>query len=327
MTGTINAAAAKPVRANLRKALESGKLRSVLPILGFVLIVAFFAIATDGRLVQPNNVRLILNSTYVLLIASIGVFMVMSMGSLDFSQGSMIGLSCIAVCELSQTSLPLAILGGIACGMVVGTINAYFHVRRQIPSFIVTICMMFLVRGIVAYLTTNAPAMGAGYLQADLNTTGFLLPVTIACLVVFYLVFTFTPLGATLKAVGAGQTAARFAGVDVARTKTLVYIAAGAITGFAAFVLAIRNGSVTATGGSMLETQIMLALVLGGLPISGGAKVRFSNIVVGVLTYCVLDRGLVMMGFQTDMKQFITGIVFLIFLALFSDRESIQVIK
>lgn len=327
MTDTINAAAAKPVRANLRKMLEGGKLRSVLPILGFVLIVAFFAVSTGGRLVQPNNIRLILNSTYVLLIASIGVFMVMSMGSLDFSQGSMIGLSCIAVCELSQTSLPLAILGGIACGMAVGAVNAYFHVRRQIPSFIVTICMMFLVRGVVAYLTTNAPAMGASYLQADLNTTSFLLPVTVACLAVFYLVFTFTPLGATLKAVGAGQTAARFAGINVARTKTLVYIAAGAITGFAAFVLAIRNGSVTATGGSMLETQIMLALVLGGLPISGGAKVRFSNIVVGVLTYCVLDRGLVMMGFQTDMKQFITGIVFLVFLALFSDRESIQVIK
>jgi len=42
----------------------------------------------------------------------------------------------------------------------VGAVNAYFHVRRQIPSFIVTICMMFLVRGVVAYLTTNAPAMG-----------------------------------------------------------------------------------------------------------------------------------------------------------------------
>ncbi len=327
MTDTVNAAVANPVHANLRGALGGGKFRSMLPILGFVLIAVSFAIATGGRLVQPNNVRLILNSTYVLLIASIGVFMIMTMGSLDFSQGSMIGLSCIVVCKLSQTSLPLAILGGIACGMAVGAVNAYFHVRRQIPSFIVTICTMFLVRGIVAYLTTNSPVMGASYLQADFNKTGFLLPITITCLVIFYLVFTFTPLGATLKAVGAGQTPARFAGIDVARTKMLVYIVAGAITGFAAFVLAIRNGSMTATGGNMLETQIMLALVLGGLPISGGAKVRFSNIVVGVLTYCVLDRGLVMMGLQTDMKQFITGIVFLVFLALFSDRESIQFIK
>ena len=147
------------------------------------------------------------------------------------------------------------------------------------------------------------------------------------CLAVFYVVFNFTPLGSNLKAIGASQTAARFAGIKVQKTKTLVYIAAGAITGFAAFILAIRNGSVTATGGNMMETQIMLALVLGGLPISGGAKVRFSNIVVGVLTYCILDRGLSMMGFEAAPKQLIMGVVFLVFLALFSDRDSNQVIK
>jgi ribose transport system permease protein len=261
------------------------------------------------------------------MISSIGVFMIMTMGSLDFSQGSMIGLCCIVVCVLSKVSLPLAILGGIATGAAIGALNAYFHVRRQIASFIVTICTMFLLRGVVAFLTTDAPAQGAGYLQTDYNDPMLLMTITIVCLVVFYLVFTFTPLGANLKAIGASQTAARFAGIKVQKTKTLVYIAAGAITGFSAFILAIRNGSVTATGGNMMETQIMLALVLGGLPISGGAKVRFSNIVVGVLTYCILDRGLSMMGFEAAPKQLIMGIVFLIFLALFSDRESGQVIK
>lgn len=302
-------------------------VRNILPIIGFVVIVLFFAVATHGRLVNPKNIRLILNSTYTLMISSIGVFMIMTMGSLDFSQGSMIGLCCIVVCVLSKVSLPLAILGGIATGAAIGALNAYFHVRRQIASFIVTICTMFLLRGVVAFLTTDAPAQGAGYLQADYNDPMLLMTITIICLVVFYLVFTFTPLGANLKAIGASQTAARFAGIKVQKTKALVYIAAGAITGFSAFILAIRNGSVTATGGNMMETQIMLALVLGGLPISGGAKVRFSNIVVGVLTYCILDRGLSMMGFEAAPKQLIMGIVFLIFLALFSDRESGQVIK
>ena len=77
----------------------------------------------------------------------------------------------------------------------------------------------------------------------------------------------------------------------------------------------------------MLETQILIALVMGGMPISGGAKVRFTNIIVGVLSYRILSQGLVMMGFDTMMQQMITGIVFLIVVALFSDRESISVIK
>ena len=68
-------------------------------------------------------------------------------------------------------------------------------------------------------------------------------------------------------------------------------------------------------------------MVLGGMPISGGAKVRFENIVVGSLLYIVLNSGLTMMGFTTQMMQLIQGVVFLIFVAVFADRESIQVIK
>ena len=76
-----------------------------------------------------------------------------------------------------------------------------------------------------------------------------------------------------------------------------------------------------------LETQILIALVLGGMPISGGAKVRFENIIVGSLLYIVLSSGLTMMGFTTQMMQLIQGVVFLIFVAVFADRQSLQVIK
>ncbi len=83
----------------------------------------------------------------------------------------------------------------------------------------------------------------------------------------------------------------------------------------------------TSTGGNMLETEILIALVLGGLPISGGALVRFTNIIFGVLTYKVLSTGLNMIGLTTQTQQLIEGIIFVIVVALFSDRKSLQVIK
>ena len=104
-------------------------------------------------------------------------------------------------------------------------------------------------------------------------------------------------------------------------------VLAGAITGFAAFINVIKVGSVTSSGGNQLETQILIALVLGGMPISGGAKVRFENIIVGSLLYIVLNSGLTMMGFSTQMMQLIQGVVFLVFVAVFADRQSLQVIK
>ena len=89
----------------------------------------------------------------------------------------------------------------------------------------------------------------------------------------------------------------------------------------------IRIGSVTSQAGNMLETQILIALVLGGMPINGGAHSRFSSVVTGVLSYLVLQRGLVMLGFTTEIQQLILGIVFVIMVAVFSERASNQVIK
>ena len=306
--------------------LERPIVRTILPIAGFVIICVLFAILTDGRLFQPKNISLLLSQSYMLLISSIGVFMVMTMGGLDFSQGSMLGVASIVVCYLSHYNMVLAALGGVVTGGLFGLIHGYFNVKRKITSFIVTICTMYLFRGVCAYATTNSPV----YAVSDIskyNTLPFMLTFTVIIFVVAYLVFTYTGLGSRLKAIGAGETAARFAGIRVETTKILVFVAAGCITGLAAFVNAIKVGSVTSTAGNQLETQILIALVLGGMPISGGAKVRFENIVVGSLLYIVLNSGLTMMGFTTQMMQLIQGVVFLIFVAVFADRESIQVIK
>lgn len=130
-----------------------------------------------------------------------------------------------------------------------------------------------------------------------------------------------------MKAIGAGEKAARFSGVCTDRVKFLVFMAAGAITGFAAFLNVIKVGSITSTSGSQLEIQILIALVLGGLPISGGAKVRFSSIIIGTLIFCVLNNGLVMLGLDSAVQQFVKGIIFVIVVTLTIDRKSSRVIK
>ena len=255
-----------------------------------------------------------------------GVFFIMTMGGLDFSQGSILGIASIIVCILSKHGIAIAILGGIASGAIIGAINGFFYVYRKIKSFIVTICTMFLFRGFIKYLTTNAPVAGSAKL-INYDSTALKMTLTIAVVVIGFIVFRFTKFGTYLKAIGAGEKAAMFSGIRTDRMKFLIYVLAGAITGFAAFINVIKVGSVTSSGGNQLETQILIALVLGGMPISGGAKVRFENIIVGSLLYIVLSSGLTMMGFTTQMMQLIQGVVFLIFVAVFADRQSLQVIK
>ncbi len=314
----------------LSKSLEHKKqwilkrLRSALPIIGLIAVCIIFNILTNGSMWSSR--KLILNQVYVVLISATGVFFIMTMGGLDFSQGSILGISSIVVCLLSGVNMALAVAGGILAGAAIGAFNGFFYVNRKIKSFIVTICTMFLFRGFIKYMASNSPVT-ASMKVYDYDTTGIKLGITAAILIISFVIFRFTKFGTYLKAIGAGEKAAKFAGIKTDKMKFLIYVLAGAITGLAAFVNIVKNGSATANVGNQLETQILIALVLGGMPISGGAKVRFENIIVGSLLYIVLNNGLTMMGLTTQAMQLIQGVIFLIFVAVFADRQSLSVIK
>ena len=309
----------------LSKLSRMSLVRSLLPIIGLVAVFIVFNVLTNGRMIQ--NPSLVMSQIYVTMISATGVFFIMTMGGLDFSQGSILGMASIVVCMVSKVApVPVAVIAGIATGAGIGAINGFFYVNRKIKSFIVTICTMFLFRGIIKYLTSDAP-VGASATMILMNKDELKLICTLVVVILGFVAFHFTKFGIHLRAIGAGEKAAKFAGIHTDRTKFLIYVLAGAITGFAAFVNVIKVGSVTASGGNQLETQILIALVLGGMPISGGAKARFLNVIVGSLLYIVLTSGLTMMGMTTQAMQLVQGVVFLIFVAVFADRESLKVIK
>ncbi|MBQ6148363.1 MAG: ABC transporter permease [Mogibacterium sp.] len=323
MAGKNNIAADSKELA-LKKQSRMSLIRAALPIVGLIVVFLVFNILTHGGLWQSRS--LVLNQVYVTMISATGVFFIMTMGGLDFSQGSILGIASIVVCLLSGVNMLLAVLGGVVAGAAIGAINGYFYVNRKIKSFIVTICTMFLFRGFIKYMASNSP-VAADMRVYDFDITPVKLGLTLAVLIIGFVVFRYTKFGVYLKAIGAGEKAAKFAGIRTDRMKFYIYVLAGAITGLAAFVNIAKNGSATANVGNQLETQILIALVLGGMPISGGAKVRFENVIVGALLYTVLNNGLTMMGLTTQAMQLIQGVVFLIFVAIFADRESLSVIK
>lgn len=305
---------------------SSDTFKGLLPFVGLVVILVVMHYLTDGRIMQPKRLRLLLSQVYYPMIVAVGVFFVMTLGSIDFTEGSTLGVSSIVISVLSFYSIPLAVIGGILTGALIGAVNGFFHVKFKLQSFIVTICTMYLFRGVCAYLTTET-AIPASKALKVLDSDNLKIAITLAVLIIAYFLFKFTRIGNDVKAIGSGETAARFSGVRTDRVKFLVFVAAGALTGLAAFVNVLKVGSITSTAGNQLETQILISLVLGGLPITGGAKVRFSNIIVGTLMYTVLNNGLVMLGLESATQQLIKGIVFLIFVALTIDRKALKVIK
>ena len=316
----------KNEHSKLRAFLTGDRLKALLPLIGFVVILLVMHIMTNGKILTPKKMRLLLSQIYYPTIVATGVFFIMTLGSIDFTEGSTLGVASIVVSALSFYSISLAIVGGILTGALIGAVNGFFHVKFRLPSFIVTICTMYLFRGVCAYFTTETAVPASNAIKA-LDQDWLKITITLAVLVIAFFLFKFTRIGNDVKAVGSGETAARFSGVRTARVKFLAFVSAGALTGLAAFVNVIKVGSITATAGNQLETQILISLVLGGLPITGGAKVRFSNIVIGTLMYAVLNSGLSILGYEPQVQQMIKGIVFLVFVALTIDRKALKVIK
>lgn len=302
------------------------RLHGTGSLLGFAAIVIVFSILTQGKIIQPKNLGLMLSQVFVLMIASTGVFLIMTAGGLDFSQGSILGLSSIIFCWVSQYSIFLAVISAVLAGAAMGAFNGFFHVRFKIASFIVTMCSQYFFRGLCKYVTTKGP-VAASIEVLSYDQTWFKILLTVIMVLLVFIIYHFTRVGFDLRAIGAGETAARFSGCRPDFTKFMVYVASGAITGFASFINVVRVGSITGTAGRQLETQILIALVLGGMPISGGARARFSNIIIGTLTYCVLEKSLPMVFPVSATQQLVKGIIFLVVVALTIDHESLKVIK
>ena len=102
----------------LKKLSKMTMIRSLLPIAGLIIIFLMFNALTNFRMM--NNLPLVLSQVYVTMISATGVFFIMTMGGLDFSQGSILGIASIVVCMVSKTSIPLAIVAGIAVGAAIG---------------------------------------------------------------------------------------------------------------------------------------------------------------------------------------------------------------
>ncbi len=317
----------KTLRAAKKQTCIGGNLfQALLPYIGLLVLVLIFGTMTNFTSVSLRNLRLIVQQSYVLVICSVGVFFIMTMGSLDFSQGSIIGVASIAVAFLAQFNLILAVIVSIAVGAVIGFINGFLFVKFKVSSFIVTICTMFIFRGVCAFLTTEKP-MSAPMYMYSLDQLYIIVPAVAVILGLGWFLFSGTSFGRKIKAIGAGETAAKFSGIRVASTKIFVYTLAGALAGFAATINTIRVGSITATSGTLLETNIMIALVLGGMPVAGGSKNRFSSVIVGVLLFAVLNNGLALLQIDPNIQQLIRGVLFLAIVVATTDRNVAIVVK
>lgn len=301
-------------------------IKILLPYLGLVIVAILFEILSSGKLLSGNNLKLIVEQSILVLTSAIGVLFVMTTGGLDFSQGAIIGIASIVMATVSKQNILLAVVLTLLVGITIGVLNGVINAVIKVPSFIVTICTMMIFRGLTVYYTSTS-AISIPFSLYNFNKIEYKVAILLLIIAFGAYVYKYTYFGHACRAIGSGEKAARYSGIQVTKIKIMVFAIAGLAAGVATCLNIVRTGSATANTGNLQETNVMIALVLGGLPVSGGAKSRFSSAIIGSILIAVLSNGLVLIGMDTTVQQLIKGLVFLIVVAIGIDRKNNQVSK
>ena len=304
----------------MNKKVGKKLLQSVIIYLGLVLLILFFAIATKGQSITPRNLKLILEQSIMLMLVSTGVFFVMSLGCMDFSVGANLAFSCYVMAKVCTINIPLGLIMTLLTGLVVGLWNGVIHSKLKLPSFLVTLSTMYILNGVVIQLTASEP-VPVPLVLYKLDEFAFKIPLLLIVLVFAYYLFTYTKFGSNCRMIGAGEKAAMYSGVNVDKVKIIAFCIAGMFASFAGFINGIRTGAASATAGSDMPFNVIIALVIGGLPSGGGAKSRFSAPIIGSIIISVLSNGLVLINVPPIIQDLIKGVIFIVLIVVIAQKQ------
>ncbi len=314
----------------IAKARRNEKISMVVPFLGIVFILIFFAIVTKGNTLTPSNLNNIMNQSFSIIIVAVGAVFVYSHGGMDMSVGAVQGLASVVVASLIlQGAIPgwMVLPVSILVGTVVGFFTGAIHVAIGVPAFVVSLCMRYIATGITR-TATSAKDIYIPYNEFSFWNNGLLkLCVLLLVIAISFIVFEYTRVGKYLKAMGGNRITAYQSGIKVKKYTVLAYMILGATVGLVAFFGLTRTGAVSSSTGQGFELDILTAIVLGGFPLSGGAKSRISSAILGSITVAVLTNGLIIWGMDPSIIGGIKGVLFLIIVYISYERKKGEVVS
>ena len=298
---------------------ENRWLQVFLPIVCLAAIIVIFALATKGRFVTPVNL------TLIVAVVATGASYIFATGNINIAMGSCTALTA-AICAMAferTQSVPVMILVAIVMGIVIMGICALLSTLLRVSVIHVTIVMMVLLTALQEEVldggTVSLPyALTSG--MQNMHVPYIIFGVfVLGCIIAFH----FTSVGRSLKAVGSNETCAGLTGIFWNKYVLIAFLVAGLGAGLGALLTMIRSGSVGVTTCATMNMDVMLAIVLGGMPISGGSKSRAYAAVIGAVTVTALNNGLLMVGVNSTLIQGVRGVVFLLLVLAGSKRSQL----
>jgi putative xylitol transport system permease protein len=310
-TSPINVAVRQSRAAHMRQIYRRYGIVAVLILLCIVLTFSNQYFLTWG------NIADILRQTSINGILAVGMTYVVLTSGIDLSVGSTLALAGMVSASLITGAHPhgvaVGLLAGLVVGAVVGAVNGVLVARFSVPSFVATLGMLSVARGLTFIYSGGMPIadLPDNFLSAGTGTfAGVPVPVIIFAVVVllFWFILRYTTYGRYVYAVGGNAKSAKTSGISTGKILFSVYVIGGVLAGLAGIILAARTTSALPQAGLSYELDAIAAVVIGGTSLSGGSG-SLGGTVVGALLIGVINNGLNLLGVSSYYQQVVKGVI------------------
>ncbi|HTX36784.1 MAG TPA: ABC transporter permease [Bryobacteraceae bacterium] len=297
---------------------HSREFALALAILAVAVIMAFGA----PGFFRPENQRDLLMANMPVAIIALGMTLVILTGQIDISVGSQFALLSVAAGVLAKSGLPTPAAAFATClaGALLGALNGALVAYARIPSIVVTLATMVALRDGLRWATQGAwvedlPPGFQWFGRSQAASEALTLGAVVILAAAFAWGLRYLAAGRALYAAGSNPEAARLAGIDPTRVVFASFAITGALTGLAAMCNAVRFNQIPSNAGLGLELQVIAAVIVGGVAVTGGQG-SLAGALLGVMLLGMIGPALTFLGISAYWERAIQGAIILAAVAL-----------
>ncbi|WP_051330912.1 ABC transporter permease [Aneurinibacillus terranovensis] len=312
-------------KTHMKTKLSYKKLdwRNYIVYFAFVIVLIFFGITLgDQGFLLPSNLLNIVRQTTMISIMAVAMTFVIASGEIDLSVGSTTALAALMSALAMQAGFGFfgGVVVGLISGVVVGAINGFLTTKVAIPSFLVTLGMMQLVRGVDMWVTHTNPVPILNMPFNNIFGSGNVGPIpslffwSIVILIIGHFALKKTPFGRQILATGGNRQSAEYSGVNTGRIKFTALLLTGIAAAIAGMLYSGMMQSARYSFGQGDEMNVIAAVILGGSSLNGGNG-SIIGTVIGSLMIGTINNGLIIMGLDVSQQMVVSGAIIILAVA------------
>lgn len=300
----------KKSKTAIKKLLKDQRVLLAIVIVAIVVIISLI----KPQFIAPGNIVSIFQQICVLGILTMAMSILLISGGIDLSIGNIMVLSGVVMylCISAAMPLPVAIMAGLATGLLCGLLNGFIIAKSKCIPLVITLGTSKAFYGL-ALTVSGGRIMNFGGAFDGLKTKYFgvfspMLLVLLVMTVLAFITMNYTKFGRRVVALGGNEKNAFLSGINVTRYKVIVYGLSGLFCAVASMVFIARIDSITANAGVNYETNALAAAIIGGITFEGG-KGTIGGAFLGCLLMGVISNAMNILGVDNNIQTIVTGAI------------------